>query len=147
MYTVSQLVDILNLQTENQVRNRLNALRDSLVGHLRRGPNNQLLLTESGLELLRSLQALCETGHTLKEAASLIRYEDDTKDIGFHGHAPQTGTYGTTQGTALSPDAPAWQLLVQHLAEQLRTLEARVAALEAKLQGHSGQAPWWDKWR
>jgi len=81
MYTVGELVSLLRLSTENQVRNRIEAIRDLLLPHLRRGPNNQLLLTDEGLRLLYDLQALCETGHTLKEAANILRFkaESDTK--------------------------------------------------------------------
>ncbi|MFO8034583.1 MAG: hypothetical protein R6U88_05415 [Candidatus Bipolaricaulota bacterium] len=147
MYTVSQLVEILNLQTENQVRNRLQALRDQLVGHLRRGPNNQLLVTETGLELLRSLQGLCETGYTLRDAASLVRYDEDTQDTAFRPGAPYTGPNHTEPALDSAHSSTGWPVFVQHLAEQVRSLEARVAALEAKSVAPSGHAPWWENWR
>ncbi len=139
MYTVTQLVETLNLETEHQVRNRIEALRDLLVGHLRRGPNNQLLVTESGLEYLQSLQALCETGHTLKEAASLVRYQQEQAT-----HEFRTRDVQTEQNQA-TPDQ-GWPMFVQHLAEHVRHLEARVRALEAKIEDHRGHEPWWERW-
>ncbi len=139
MYTVPQLVDTLNLETEHQVRNRIEALRDLLVGHLRRGPNNQLLVTESGLEYLQALQALCETGHTLKEASALVRYQSEQIAPEFRTREEQT------RPNQEIPDQ-AWPAFIQHLAEQVRHLEARVRALEAKIEDTRGQEPWWDRW-
>ncbi len=139
MYTVPQLVDTLNLETEHQVRNRIEALRDLLVGHLRRGPNNQLLVTESGLAYLQALQALCETGHTLKEAAALVRYQAEEVTPAFRMSEEHSGLHQAI------PDH-GWPAFVQHLAEQVRHLEARVRALEAKIDDTRGQEPWWDRW-
>lgn len=154
MYTVTQLAEILNLETDNQVRNRIDALRDQLHGHLRRGPNNQLLVTEAGLELLRSLQALYETGYTLKDASALVRYEQDTHDTAFSptlsATAPNRDMPNTTGPAAVDgrqTEPTGWTALVQHLAEQVRTLEARVAALEATTARPSGQTPWWERWQ
>lgn len=146
MYTVSQLVDVLGLETDNQVRNRLNALRDQLLGHLRRGPNNQLLVTETGLELLRSLQALCETGYTLREAAARVRYDEEQTARNFVTPTDQShpNVAKEDQGS-LSADATA--VLLKHLSEQVRALEARVAALEAQNLTQAGHRPWWERWR
>ena len=136
MYTVPELVRILGLSTENQVRNRIEAIRDLLAADIRRGANNQLLITERGLDTLKALQELCETGHTLKEASNILRYSFDQE---AKSGIPAVGKSGP------DPDE-GWRELVVHLAEQVRALEQRLAALEVRLQGGRGQAPWWTRW-
>jgi len=131
-------VKILGLSTENQVRNRIEAVRDLLAADIRRGPNNQLLITEQGLALLRSLQALCETGHTLKEASNILRYEIDRKDESLARPGSETGQKLDKQ------EETGWEALVEHLAAQVRALERRVAALEARRAGEG--EPWWLRW-
>ncbi len=129
---------ILGLSTENQVRNRIEAVRDLLAADIRRGPNNQLLITEQGLALLRSLQALCETGHTLKEASNILRYEINRKDERLARPGSETGQKLDKQ------EETGWEALVEHLAAQVRALERRVAALEARRAGEG--EPWWLRW-
>ena len=129
---------ILGLSTENQVRNRIEAVRDLLAADIRRGPNNQLLITEQGLALLRSLQALCETGHTLKEASNILRYEINRKDESLARPGSETGQKLDKQ------EETGWEALVEHLAAQVRALERRVAALEARRAGEG--EPWWLRW-
>jgi hypothetical protein len=136
MYTVSELVRLLGLATENQVRNRIEAVRDLLAGAIRRGPNNQLLVTEEGLAILRSLQALCESGHTLKEAASILRYDSD----------PYTKKHEQVYHETRKNQAEGWEALVGHLAEEVRDLSRRLSALEARVRGW-GDQPWWEAWR
>ena len=67
MYTINDLRRKLGLSTINQVRNRIDAIKDLLIDHLRRGPNNQILLTDAGLALLRRLQDLYDSGLTISE--------------------------------------------------------------------------------
>ncbi|MBC7221792.1 hypothetical protein H5T56_02225 [Candidatus Bipolaricaulota bacterium] len=144
MYTVRELVSILSLATENQVRNRIEAIRDLLLPHLRRGPNNQLLLTEEGLRLLRDLQALCETGHTLKEAANILRFRFEEQLEKPNRVSEQTEENREKQEKG---GEEGWRALVEHLAAEVRDLAERVRVLEAKLQGERGQAAWWERWR
>jgi len=135
LYTVPELVKILGLSTENQVRNRIEAIRDLLAGDIRRGPNNQILITEQGLALLRSLQALCETGHTLKQASNILRYQVEKEGESFIEQPGQSEQKREKQ------DETGWRALVEHLAAQVRSLEQRLTALEA----HRAQEerPWW----
>jgi len=144
VYTVRELVAVLGVSTENQVRNRIEAIRDLLLPHLRRGPNNQILLTEEGLRLLKDLQALCETGHTLKEAANILRFhvestlkkaEEDSDKTGINQEKPEKG------------QDEGWKALVEHLVAEVRDLAERVRALEARLQAHTRQTAWWERWR
>jgi len=73
MHTINSLRTTLGLSSANQVRNRIEAAKDVLAGHLRRGPNNQILVTDSGLALLRRLQELYDSGLTLTEASEVLR--------------------------------------------------------------------------
>ena len=86
MYTINDLRAQLGLSTANQVRNRIEAIKDVLADSLRRGPNNQILIDENGISLLKQIQDLYDSGLTLREASSVIRSnafkkgEIDTKD-------------------------------------------------------------------
>lgn len=144
MHTVPALVTLLGLSTENQVRNRIEAVRDLLQGSLRRGPNNQILVTEDGLRLLRDLQALCETGHTLTEAANILRYRAERKEEEITGASPRMIQHGTKEGKA---EDAGWRVLVEHLAAEVRELAARVSALEAASHRQVPAAAWWERWR
>ena len=135
---------MLGLSTENQVRNRIEAIRDLLLPHLRRGPNNQLLLTEEGLRLLRDLQALCETGHTLKEAANILRFRAESVEKETVQVLDKTGV--NQEKPRMEEDA-GWRALVEHLAQEVRDLSERVRLLELKLQAQGGQKAWWERWR
>lgn len=125
MYSVRELVRILGLQTETQVRNRIEAIRDLLSPHLHRGPNNRILVDERGLELLRALQDLCERGKTVKEAAQALRGCSDRE-----GPA----------GISTSPPAST-ELLLRHLEEEIRFLR------DLLLKEKGTQTPWWERWR
>lgn len=72
MYTIGMLRRTLGLSSDNQVRNRLEAIKDLLSDHTRRGPNNQIFLTEEGLGLVRRLQEYHESGLTLTEASHIL---------------------------------------------------------------------------
>ncbi len=144
MYTVREIVSLLGLSTENQVRNRIEAIRDLLLPHLRRGPNNQLLLTEEGLRLLRELHVLCETGHTLKEAANILRFREEQKN-----HAAETAFRESGQKPVKEEKGPeeGWRLLLEHLAQEVRDLSERVRLLEARVLSKEAQMPWWERYR
>ena len=144
MHTVPELVTLLGLSTENQVRNRIEAIRDLLLGALRRGPNNQLLVTDDGLRLLRDLQALCETGHTLAEAANILRYKAERKEEQMTGVSSGAGQIRTNREER---GEEGWRALVGHLAAEVRDLAQRVAALEALARRDGSAAAWWERWR
>jgi DNA-binding transcriptional MerR regulator len=136
VYTVAELVQLLGLSTENQVRNRIEAVRDLLVPELRRGPNNQLLVTERGLELLRGLQDLVQSGYTLKEASNILRYKAEQDENSFFQVSHKSEQNRENPG-------PGWQQLLEHLARELEELRRRVDALEA---AHRPRPPWWLSW-
>lgn len=147
MHTVPELVALLGLSTQNQVRNRIEAVRDLLAGFLRRGPNNQLLVTDEGLALLRDLQALCESGHTLTEASNILRYRSQDNERKLVSASPGITVNrmkpDQPQGGDQGEDGVRW---VEHLAAQVRELAARVAALEAELRRERAGV-WWERWR
>lgn len=144
MHTVPELIALLGLSTENQVRNRIEAVRDLLLGSLRRGPNNQLFVTDDGLRLLRDLQALCETGHTLTGAANIVRYRYDKNEQEITGVSSSVAANRAKQD---QPDDGGWRMLVEHLAAEVRGLAGRVAALESAAQRERPSVTWWDRWR
>ena len=126
MYSIGELVRLLGLKTETQVRNRIEAIRDLIEPHLQRGPNNRILVDERGLELLRALQALCESGKTVKEAAKALR----------------SGTETTGKGSPAIKSEPQGHELLRHLEEEIRFLRRLI------LENTSPKpAPWWEKWR
>lgn len=122
MYSVGDLVRILGLRTETQVRNRIEAVRDILEPHLSRGPNNRILVDERGLEVLRALQALCESGKTVKEAAKTLR----------ENFVPERESRA-----AEPPDTR----LLRRLEEEIRFLRRLILA------GRREERPWWERWR
>ncbi len=126
MYSIGELVRLLGLKTETQVRNRIEAIRDLIEPHLQRGPNNRILVDERGLELLRALQALCESGKTVKEAAKYL-------------HASAEPTEKKPEKSR--SEAETHELL-RHLEEEIRFL--RRVLLEA---GVRRPEPWWKEWR
>ncbi len=144
MHTVPELVALLGLSTENQVRNRIEAIRDLLAGSLRRGPNNQILLTPDGLALLRDLQALCETGHTLTEASNILRYKHERNE---HMVIRESSTIARNRTKPEEQDEVGWRVLAEHLAAEVRDLAQRVAALEARSRRAAGGESWWERWR
>jgi len=147
MYTIVALKKALGLATTNQVRNRIEAIKDALSADLRRGPNNQILVTEAGLETLRGLQALCDTGLRLAEASEIIaskqRLDDDSR----------SGCRDRFARDEAKPNAPLPGLGIEAaatlatLAAQVEFLRERVASLEraSAVRGGERQArAWWE---
>ncbi len=142
MHTVSSLRKALGLTTTNQVRNRIEAVRDVLEPHLRRGPNNQILLSDDGLAVLRQVQELYDSGLTMTEASDVVR---------------ATALYQQPPATKVSPG------LAQHLTmpgegggapmrilqDEVRFLRNRLAELEGGLVRSASPASgpeetlWW----
>ena len=139
MHSISSLRQSLGLTSANQVRNRIDAIKDLLIAHIRRGPNNQILLTDAGAELLRRLQELHDGGLTMTEASEILRasiYKKETTEKAVSRRIPLSDT---------KPDQTA--PLIAALREELAYLRQRVADLEQRLRseaeaGHE-PAPWW----
>jgi len=140
MHTIADLRKSLGLATTNQVRNRIDAVKDLLTDHLRRGPNNQILLTDGGVAVLRRLQDLYDSGLTISEASDVLRSTPVGKV-----NTPSTVLSGIVQNEAKETlDRAA----ITRLEQELSALQARVAALEAR-QPLTEEAPtrWWDSLR
>ncbi len=146
MHTINDLRKVLGLETPNQVRNRIEAIRDLLSAYLRRGPNNQLLVTDTGVGYLRRLQELCDTGLTLKEASQIIAGHREGRDVSINGVSPGMSSNRATR-------TQSQQDYVETLTDEIRFLRERVVYLEEELinQGKT-EAPnsgstWWETLR
>jgi hypothetical protein len=139
MVTISDLRKILGLQTANQVRNRIEAIKDVLSDHLRRGPNNQILVSEAGTRLLRQLQDLHDSGLTIKEASDVLR-----------SNSLFIGTKDLPVSSALSQkkaDQRQREELISALKAEIAFLRERVAYLESRAfekTESSEPSQWWE---
>ena len=140
MHTITSLRKLLNLSTTNQVRNRIDAVKDVLRDHLKRGPNNQILVTDEGVELLRRLQELYDSGLTMTEASEVMRATARKKDIMDLSGLPRFVRNGTKPQETDS--------VVAGLREEIAFLRGRITFLESQLPAvgdplrAEGQA-WW----
>jgi DNA-binding transcriptional MerR regulator len=139
MHSINSLRQTLGLTTANQVRNRIEAVKDLLIAHIRRGPNNQILLTDAGAELLRRLQELHDSGLTMTEASEILRaniYKNDVREKAVSQRLPSHDT---------KQDQTA--LRIAALREEVAFLRQRVAYLEQRLRSEGGAeretTPWW----
>lgn len=143
MHTISSLRKALGLSTANQVRNRLDAVRDVLEPHLRRGPNNQILVADEGLALLRQLQELIDSGLRLTEASDVLRATS----------VPISSIRATVSSGSASTGAQRSEgdrELAVALRSEIAFLRARVVELESRpvsSETGSGAAPWWTSLR
>ena len=140
MYTINDLKKLLGLSTANQVRNRIEAIKDLLTGELRRGPNNQILVTAEGLALLRRLQDLYDGGLTITQASEVLRTNSaniDTTKLQLSSSLPRN-----------QANQDASQELIAALREEIAFLRARLTFLEEHLHGHTLETPrssWWEE--
>lgn len=139
MHSINSLRQRLGLTSANQVRNRIEAIKDLLIAHIRRGPNNQILLTDAGAELLRRLQELHDTGLTMAEASEVLRstiYRKDATEKAVSRHMPLND---------IKPDQTV--ALAAALRDELAFLRQRVAYLEQHIQSERETTrqptPWW----
>jgi len=144
MHTITSLRKALGLSTTNQVRNRIDAVKDVLADHLRRGPNNQILLTDEGLQLLRKLQELYDSGLTMAEASDVLRAKAYKETAMEH---PVSSPSARNRAT---PDETG--LLAKTLREELAFLRERIAFLESELRTREtemtpGSTSWWERLR
>jgi DNA-binding transcriptional MerR regulator len=139
MHSISSLRQSLGLTSANQVRNRIDAIKDLLIAHIRRGPNNQILLTDAGAELLRRLQELYDSGLTMTEASEILRANIYKKET------TEKPVSRRSAGNDTKPDQTA--PLVAALREEVAFLRQRVADLEQRLRSEpeAGRepSPWW----
>jgi len=140
MYTILNLRKALGLTTANQVRNRIEAIKDLLAGDLRRGPNNQILVSDAGLDLLKRLQELYDSGLTLAEASEILRAKSYSKRLIDNS---------TSSGLSRNRMIPGERNeAIAALKEEIAFLRERVAYLEARLAEERSEArspAWWER--
>lgn len=144
MHTISSLRKTLDLATTHQVRNRIAAIKDVLSDHLRRGPNNQILVTDEGVTLLRRFQELYDSGLTMTEASEVLRVKTFTQII-----TRSDASSGFVSRDAKPPETASG---ARALREEIAFLRKRVAYLETQLQSATppmqGDRPtWWERLR
>ncbi len=146
MHTISMLRRALGLSSDNQVRNRIERIKDLVAEHIRRGPNNQIFLTDAGLDLLKQLQELYDTGLTLAEASHVLRAKNYNTDINM---APVSAGLASNQVKPVrSPDGrDALAHELKQLRQQLSALERQLTEREALAEQRSETAPWWARLR
>ncbi|UCF09348.1 MAG: hypothetical protein JSW65_04610 [Candidatus Bipolaricaulota bacterium] len=140
MFTISDLRQQLGLSTSHQVRNRIEAIRDALTPHLRRGPNNQLLVEPPGVEMLKRLQELHDSGLTLSEASAMIRSRAYGESTALTTVSPTTWRNRPVQRSSSAPE------FVELLRDEIRFLRQRLAALEDVRSRPSEEVAlrWWE---
>ena len=142
MHTIMSLRKMLGLGTTNQVRNRIDAVKDVLAENLRRGPNNQILLTDEGVAVLRQLQELYDSGLTMTEASTVVRAKTYKKtEIGAEASRGIVPNDMKLRDTASLVDA---------LRAEIAFLRERVAYLEEQLNivpATPEHSAWWQKLR
>lgn len=143
MHTISMLRRTLGLSSDNQVRNRMERIKDLLVEHIRRGPNNQIFLTEPGLELMRQFQELHDTGLTLAGASQVLRASADRFSS---SHIP------VSSGSGLNENKPNETVseLTSGLIEEMAQIRMHLTALQKQLlpsrdneNPSADLRPWW----
>jgi len=133
----------LGLSSDNQVRNRIERIKDLLSEHIRRGPNNQIFLTGPGLDLMKQLQELYDTGLTLAEASQVLRANADSNN---RSSFPVSSTQ---RSNATKPDQ-AISELASALRDELTQIRKHITALEKRLPlpadsetSSDDVQPWW----
>jgi hypothetical protein len=144
MHTIRMLRRTLGLSSDNQVRNRMEQIKDLLADHIRRGPNNQIFLTDPGLGLMRRLQELHETGLTLPEASSTLRvntlYERPSASVDEIGLG-QNRSKREDVGPSVAAERVIAEL--ERLRDQMAQLSDRLAAAEEKTTPAPPASRWW----
>lgn len=151
MQTIKQLCDTLGLDTVHQARNRVKEIEDMIDDHLKRGENNQLLITEEGVEILKTLQDLYESGLLLSEAANVLRSDLDLGDQ--QEKHTSSEPYGTVSDSTKRCQDQQTDL-IKHLQEEIqflrRLLGQNKSMTENKSSPSSSEEPldkkWWTEW-
>lgn len=147
MHTISMLRRTLGLSSDNQVRNRMERIKDLLAEHIRRGPNNQIFLTEPGLEIMRQFQELYDTGLTLAEASQIVRASSYVYDTAAPAVSSGSSQHGTKRDKTVSDMTSA---VTSALIEEMAQIRMHLAALQKQLPASRDDAnpaaenrQWW----
>lgn len=137
MHSIKQLMEILGL-TENQIRDRIRALGPEFERYTRHGAHNRLLINNNGLELLKRLTDLEQSGLTVTDAAQQINHE-----IGVET------THKLTESEAESGVATRY---IDHLEQELERRDKEIERLHEEIarlhdmlnrQLPGKISPWW----
>ncbi len=142
MHTIGDLRKSLGLATDNQVRNRIEAIKDLLYPHLRRGPNNQILVAESGVALLRELQELCDSGLTITQASDIL-----TSKAYMNNTTAHEVSLGLPRNTTNQDDT---EIVIELLRDEIAFLRQQVKYLEAQqadVRPKRENQLWWERLR
>lgn len=147
MHTISMLRRTLGLSSDNQVRNRMERIKNLLAEHIRRGPNNQIFLTEPGLEIMRQFQELCDTGLTLAEASQILRATTHTTPL---SDSPVSSRSRPNEAKPSDTGSDAESTLTSGLIEEMAQIRMHLAALQQQLPSlredgdpAAEARPWW----
>ena len=146
MQTLNELRATLGIGSLNQIRNRIDAIRDQLRPYMKRGPNNQILIEDEGVRLLQLLQELHDTGLTIKEASRIIEANAEDKRLSGRTEvkrlvrnetkpdsASHKGKKGHLPADARKPfgdESSQWTVEFEAVRFELAALRERVARLE-----------------
>ena len=145
MHTISMLRRTLGLSSDNQVRNRMERIKNLLAEHIRRGPNNQIFLTEPGLEIMRQFQELCDTGLTLAEASQVLRASSYTPPISHVAVSSGSALNETKPRQTSSEPMPSF---ASNLIEEITQIKTHLEAIQKHLPSSQTDVsddaqPWW----
>jgi hypothetical protein len=142
MHTIGDLRKSLGLATDNQVRNRIDAIKDLLYPHLRRGPNNQILVAEAGVAMLRELQDLYDSGLTIAQASDIM--SSKAENIGSRKLSVSDGL------SRNRPNLDDTGKVIELLRDEIAFLRQRVQYLEqhhCEVDAGSQKQAWWERLR
>lgn len=125
MHDIQDLMKILGYDKPHKVRERLDALKPVLGSSLKRGSKNKLLVDNNGLMILRRAKELEESGHTLKDVATILEEE-----LNGSGQDPTANEPETASNTALDSHI---ELLLREKDRRIAQLESEVAFLRGRL--------------
>ena len=118
-------------------------IKDLLAEHIRRGPNNQIFLTDPGLEAMKQFQELHDTGLTLAEASTVLRTTAYSK-------APSDIAVSSRSAPNDSKPNRATSELASALLEEITLIRTQITALQERLPqslNHevppADTQPWW----
>lgn len=120
-YTVREIQDVLGLSSVPAVRNRIEILRPVLEkqGHIKRGSNNEILITPEGVQLLQRLEEKHKSGTPLKRAAQMILEE-----------------IGISERPRLEKELSSLAVRLTALEKQVAKLGTEIATLKEKVERH-----------
>jgi hypothetical protein len=128
----------------------MEAVKDLLVGLIRRGPNNQILLTDEGVEILRRLQDLYNSGLTIMEASEALQASVELKQYSGNNNTASL-ILNRTRENDIEFHSKDTQL-IERLISEIEFLRERIRYLEQTQRVDTHQRTeerpqWWESLR